>query len=207
MTKLDFKKELAQLYGITNRSWHHVDVPLLSFVAIDGVGDPNTSRSYAAAIEALYSVAYAVKFASKNELGRDYVVPPLEGLWRAEDYSVFENRHKDQFEWTMQIMKPAWIETELVERCIHQVVAKKNLPTAELLRIVSRIEGQSLQLLHIGSYDDEGPKLRELHQQVMPELGLEFNGDHHEIYLSDPRRTAAAKLRTILRQPVSPIES
>lgn len=141
------------------------------------------------------------KFASKQTLEHDYVVPPLEGLWWADDPADFVHRNKENWQWTMQIMVPDFIPIEMLEAA--QDKAAKKLGTApQSLRFASICEGRCLQTMHIGSYDDEGPTLARLHDEVMPQNGLTFNGAHHEIYLGDPRRTAPDRLKTVLRQPV-----
>lgn len=149
-----------------------------------------------------YGVAYSLKFASKNTLGRDFVVGPLEGLWRADDPAAFLTRRKDSWEWTMMISQPDWITEALVRAAVDTVAKKKQNDALRELRLLTLTEGTCVQILHIGSYDDEAPTLDRLHNGYLPDNGLTFNGDHHEIYLSDARRTAPAKLRTILRQPV-----
>jgi hypothetical protein len=183
--KYDIKKEHRALYAPNARDFSVVDVPPLRYLAVDGHGDPNTSSSYAAAVELLYSSVYRLKFASKAA-GQDFVVGPLEGLWRAEDPSAFISRAKSEWDWTMMISLPSW-------------VAVGDLSGA---RVLSLRDGLSVQILHVGSYDDEGPVLARMHSSFMPAQGFTFNGDHHEIYLSDPRRTEPSKLRTVLRQPV-----
>jgi hypothetical protein len=202
MERLDFKKELAQLYNPKNRQWELVEVPAMNFLMVDGKGDPNTARDYSDAVEALFGVAYAIKFRSKKELGQDYGVAPLEGLWSASDPSVFENAEKDQYEWTMMIMQPAWITDAMVTEAVAATTAKKQLPALSKIRFERYAEGRSLQLLHIGSFDDEAPKLKYLHTEYLPEHNLTFNGRHHEIYLSDLRKSPPSNLKTILRQPV-----
>jgi DNA-binding PadR family transcriptional regulator len=202
--KYDVKKVHKRLYSPPSKDFTVVDVPEFRYVAVDGRGDPNTSSTYANAVEALYGVAYALKFTSKKTLGRDFVVGPLEGLWRADDPSVFLTRRKQMWEWTMMISQPAWITEDMVRSAIHDVSGKKANPALDGLRLLPLVEGTCVQILHIGSYDDETPTLDRLHNHYLPENGLTFNGDHHEIYLSDPRRTPPAKLKTILRQPVRP---
>ena len=201
MTKVDLRKELRDLYTASTDAFEVVDVPTLRFVAIDGEGDPNVASSYAQAVEALYSVSYAVKFASKRQ-GRDYVVAPLEGLWTADDPAAFTNRRKADWRWTMMIMQPDWVAPETIVQTMDEVAAKKQLSALELVSQRDMTEGLSVQILHVGSYDDEGPTLERLHHEYLPAHGYAFNGPHHEIYLSDPRRTAPDKLKTILRQPV-----
>lgn len=206
MEKYDIKKTHKALYAPSSKDFSIVDVPFMRYIAVDGHGDPNTSASYTEAIEALYSSAYTLKFASKNEQGRDFVVGPLEGLWSAKDMTSFTSRDKDAWDWTMMIAQPAWITPELVAEAVAKVAAKKKkLAGLALLRVLEITEGKSVQILHIGSYDDEAPTLARLHEHFLPENKLDYNGVHHEIYLSDPRRTEAAKLKTILRQPVRPL--
>ncbi|WP_307849783.1 GyrI-like domain-containing protein [Qaidamihabitans albus] len=200
--KYDVKKTHKELYSPPSRAFTVVDVPEFRYIAVDGRGDPNTSPAYANAIEALYGVAYALKFASKRTLGRDFVVGPLEGLWRADDPTVFVTRRKEMWEWTMMISQPAWITEDMVQGAVDNVSKKKAIPALGDIRLLTLVEGTCVQILHIGSYDDETPILDRLHNRYLPENGLTFNGDHHEIYLSDARRTPPAKLKTILRQPV-----
>lgn len=201
MAKIDFRKALAPLYGPPAGEFVSIDVPSMRFVKVDGEGDPNRVPAYRSAVEWLYGTSYAMKFAAKAVLGRDYVVPPLEGLWRADDPGSFVRREKDRWRWTMMIMVPDFVARDLFEAALAKTGGKLGRPPTSL-RLEPYEEGLSLQTLHMGAYDDEGPTLARLHDQVMPDRGLTFNGPHHEIYLSDPRRTEPAKLKTILRQPV-----
>ena len=207
MTKVDFKKELKHLYQPSAKEFAVVDVPSMQFLMVDGHGDPNTAQEYKDAIEALYAVAYRIKFASKRELGRDYVVPPLEGLWWAEQMETFTTaRDKSAWDWTMMIMQPGWITGEMFDGANEQVQKAKNLPALPKLRLEAYQEGLSVQILHIGSYDDEEPTLNQMHEIFIPERGLQMRGKHHEIYLSDARKVAPDRLRTVLRQPVARIQ-
>ena len=203
--KYDIKRAHRELYAPSAKDFVVVDVPPMNYLAIDGSGDPNTSTDYVDAVEALFSVAYAVKFRSKKTLGRDFVVAPLEGLWRADDPAAFVARDKASWSWTMLIAQPEWIDEALVTESVAAVRAKGERAALDRLRLERLHEGTSVQILHIGSYDDEAPTLARLHDEWMPQHELTFNGDHHEIYLSDARRTAPEKLRTILRQPVRQI--
>lgn len=203
MSKIDFKKELKQFYQPSAKNFEVVDVPLMKFLMVDGHGDPNTAQSYADAVEALYAVAYKMKFTSKKETGRDYVVPPLEGLWWAEDMDTFNvSRDKSAWDWTMMIMTPDWVTRPMFAGAVEAVQKSKILSALEKIRLESYHEGLSVQILHIGSYDEEGPTISRLHHEYMPENGLQENGKHHEIYLSDPRKVSPEKLKTVLRQPV-----
>lgn len=201
MEKIDFRKVFADLYRAPTERFVAVDVPALRFVKVDGKGDPNTAPAYKQVIEWLYAVSYAMKFAAKAGQGKDYVVPPLEGLWWADDPADFVARRKDRWHWTMMIMAPDFIDRPTFEAAVAKAGKKLGVPP-ESLRLEPLHEGRSLQILHIGSYDDEGPTLTRLHDEEMPRQGLAFAGSHHEIYLSDARNTPPAKLKTILRQPV-----
>ncbi len=205
MSKVDFKKTYKELYA-PPRKFVLVDVPEMQFLLVDGHGDPNVAQAYQDAVEALYAVAYKIKFTSKQQLDRDYAVPPLEGLWWAEDMAAFSTaRDKSQWDWTMMIMTPEWITAEIFAAAREQVRKSKNPAALDQLRLESYHEGLSVQIMHVGSYNDEGPTLLKLHAEFLPQNGLVENGKHHEIYLGDPRRVAPEKLKTILRQPVRPV--
>ncbi len=203
-TKIDFRKSRKELFSAPTTKFVIVEVPELRYLMIDGAGDPNTARSYKEAIETLYPVAYAIKFASKLKLGRDYVVPPLEALWWADDMQDFIERRKDRWLWTAMIMLPDWITSGLASSCIETIERTERPPAISKLRIGALAEGSSVQIVHVGAYDDEGPVLARLHHEFMPANGLTYNGSHHEIYLNDPRKTPPNQLKTILRQPVKP---
>lgn len=204
--KIDFKKSL-DFYQARQGEFRVVELPDLQYLMVDGHGDPNTSPMYVQAIEALYPVAYRLKFASKRELGRDYVVPPLEGLWWAEDMDAFTvARDKSRWDWTMMIRTPEWIDRRMFDAAVGQVGAKKDSPARlEDVRLETLSEGLCVQTLHIGPFDDEADVLARLHDEIIPTQGFRMTGKHHEIYLSDPRRTSPEKLRTILRQPVAAV--
>lgn len=204
MDKYDIKVAHKALYAPSATEFTVVEVPQLTYLAIAGHGDPNTSPQYAEALEVLYSVAYTLKFASKKERGRDFVVAPLEGLWRADDLNAFVAGDKSSWDWTMMISQPDWITEHEAAAAVTKARAKKPIDSLDRLRMLPLAEGKCVQILHIGPYDDEAPTLHRLHHEFLPDHGLTFNGDHHEIYLNDARRTDPAKLRTILRQPVKP---
>ncbi|MDQ2761066.1 MAG: GyrI-like domain-containing protein [Actinomycetota bacterium] len=202
MAKTDFKTDRKDLYAPPAGRFVEVTVPPMTFVAIDGHGDPNTSEDYRHAVEALFAVSFAAKFISKRELDRDYVVAPLEGLWSAKDPAAFTRKEKNKWSWTVMIRQPDWLSPTLIEQA-HQTAAKKRLAAAPLVRFLTFEEGLSVQTLHVGSYDEEGPLLDQLHRTYLPAHKLMFNGRHHEVYLNDPRKTAPAKLKVVLRQPVA----
>lgn len=202
MTKFDLKKDLKAQYQPRGNDFSELVVPPCSYLAIDGHGDPNSSESYAQAVAALYASAYTLKFAFKANGTDDFVVGPLEGLWSSENPADFVARSKDKWDWTMLIRIPAQVPRPLVTESLAVAAAKKpELPVAAIY-ILDLDEGLSLQIMHTGSYDEEGPVLHRLHAELMPEKQLTWNGRHHEIYLSDPRRVTASKLKTVLRQPV-----
>lgn len=199
--KIDFKKELKYLYGPSAREVVQVEVPELQFLMIDGEGDPNTSESYAQAVEALFSVSYTAKFMVKRGPSAvDYGVMPLEGLWWSDDMSAFESGDRSLWKWTMMIMQPDLVPPELLERAIAEVDRKKGLPRLGDLRIERFREGTCAQLLHVGPFTEEGPTIARVHAFIEARSALA--GKHHEIYLSDIRRADPAKWRTIIRQPM-----
>ncbi|HSK24817.1 MAG TPA: GyrI-like domain-containing protein [Egicoccus sp.] len=200
--KVDFKKTLAT-YTAPKGRFEIVEVPDLQYLMIDGHGDPNTAPGFGEAIETLYPLAYKLKFASKRELDRDYVVPPLEGLWSAADMDAFTvARDKSRWDWTLLLMVPDWIDHDRFDAAVAQVA--KTDPPARLheVRLETLSEGRCVQTLHVGSFDDEGEVLARMHDEFIPANGLRLHGTHHEIYLSDFRKVAPDKRRTILRQPV-----
>ena len=175
----------------------------MQYLMVDGHGDPNTSTDYSEALAALYPVAYTVKFASKRDIERDYVVPPLEAVWWAADMTAFTSaREKALWSWTAMIMTPDWIDAPLVENAVSAVAAKGRPARLDAVRLESLDEGRCVQTLHTGSYDDEAGVLADMHDHFIPQAGLRMSGKHHEIYLNDARRVEPAQLRTILRQPV-----
>ncbi|WP_332817281.1 GyrI-like domain-containing protein [Sphingopyxis sp.] len=200
MEKLDLKKTRKALFTASHNRFAPIMVPQVSYLMVDGHGDPNIASEYKRAVESLYATAYTIKFSCKTQ-GEDFVVAPLEGLWSAPDPESFTARRKDEWDWTMMIMVPDHVneETFLAAR----TRAREKLGTlSESLRLESLEEGLCLQALHLGSYDNEGPLLASLHSDIMPSGGYDFAGRHHEVYLSDPRKTLPEKLKTVIRQPV-----
>lgn len=204
MAAIDLKKEL-DAYQAKKGVFRIVDVPAMQYLMIDGAGDPNTAPAYTDAVTALYPIAYTLKFAGRKELGIDTVVMPLEGLWHADDMESFTSRRdKSAWLWTLMIMVPEHVTSSMFEAAVAAVSKKKDVsPSVGSVRLETLEEGRCVQTLHVGSFDDEAPVLEELHRRFIPEHGLTMRGRHHEIYLSDTRRVEPAKLRTILRQPVS----
>ncbi|WP_062292427.1 GyrI-like domain-containing protein [Demequina phytophila] len=201
--KVDLKRTLDG-YRARRGELRVLDVPAARYLMVDGAGDPNVSPDFSSGVGALFPLAYAVKFASRRELGRDHVVMPLEGLWWAEDPTAFVSRDKAAWSWTLMVMIPEWIEPDLIEAARRTLEVKGAPARLEDVRVAALVEGRCVQTLHVGSFDDEGPLLARLHDEFLPAHGLRPTGCHHEIYLSDMRRTAPERRRTILRQPVEP---
>lgn len=203
--KTDFKRTL-DAYQARRGKFRLVDVPTMQYLMVDGRGDPNTSPDFDRAVRALYPVAYKLKFASKRDLDRDYVVPPLEGLWWADDMDSFTAaRDKSRWDWTMMIMTPDWIDHAMFAAAVERAGAENRPQGLDDVRLETLHEGRCVQTLHVGPFDDEAAVLAQLHEEFVPDSGLRLTGKHHEIYLTDFRRTAPDRLRTILRQPVAPI--
>lgn len=202
MTKRDFKKQDRAFYTGKPGRWDRVTLPALTFLAIDGQGDPD-GPAYSAALSALYPLAYAVKFACKSE-GADFVVPPLEALWWADDPRAFVTGDRAAWRWRAMIRVPGSVTAEALDAARAVARGKNRQAPLDAVACSRFAEGDCLQTLHIGPYSDEAPVLARLHDEIMPAEGLDFAGPHHEIYLSDPRRAQPQKLRTILRQPVRP---
>ncbi len=202
-TKIDLKKEYKELYK-PSRKPVLVEVPALDYLALDGRGDPNTSPEYAAAVEALFGVAYTLKFMlKKGPEARDFTVMPLEGQWWAGDMENFGATPKDEWLWTMAILQPGFVTREHLARAMDLVRKKKNPPALDKIRLESVEDGLSAQVLHLGPYSEEGPTIERL-LRFIAEQGYALTGKHREIYLSDPRRAAPEKLKTIIRQPCGP---
>lgn len=201
MTKVDLKKELKHLYQPSAKEVVQVEVPVFNYLMIDGKGDPNMSPEYAQAVEALFSVSYTAKFMVKKGVqGLDYAVMPLEGLWWADDMSAFVANDKSQWQWTMMIMQPSFVEKKVIDAAIAEVRKKKNLPNIDKLHFETFSEGRCAQILHIGPFSEEGPTIRLVHAFIDARTGR--TGKHHEIYLSDIRRADPRKWKTIIRHPM-----
>jgi hypothetical protein len=201
-TKIDLARGFRELYA-PGREPAAVEVPEFSFLMVDGHGDPNVAPEYGHAVEALYSVSYTLKFALKRgPQGLDYRVMPLEGLWWVPDMSTFTIEDKSAWDWTMMIRQPEQVDEDLFEQALAKATGKKELPAANLLRLERFSERLAAQVMHTGPYAAEGPAIQRLHAFIADQ-GYERAGKHHEIYLSDPRRAAPEKMKTVLRQPMA----
>jgi hypothetical protein len=203
MDKIDFKKEYKNLYNPSAKEVAVVEVPTFNYLMIDGEGNPNTSQDYKDAIEALFGVSYTLKFmVKKGKQATDYCVLPLEGLWWADSMDAFTGGDKDKWKWTAMIMQPTKLVTaELVKEAVEQVKKKKNPPALPKLRFEKLSEGLAVQIMHIGPYSEETANIQKLHNFIKQE-GYELTGKHHEIYISDPRKSMPAKIKTVIRQPM-----
>ena len=203
MEKIDYKKQLKHLYKPSAKKVEIVEVPQMNFLMVDGEGDPNTSQSFTDAIEALFPLAYTLKFmVKKGGMGIDYGVMPLEGLWWADDMSAFRTGNKDVWKWTLMIMQPEFITREMVTEATEEVERKKKPVSLPLVRFEAFMEGKAAQTLHIGPFSEEGPTIERVHLFI-EDNGSQRVGKHHEIYLSDIRRAAPEKWKTVVRQPMS----
>lgn len=201
MEKIDLKKDWKQLYLASAKAVAEVDVPPLHYLMVDGRGDPNTTPAYAEAVEALFSVAYTAKFMLKKGPQQiDYAVMPLEGLWWADDMAAFEANDRSQWRWTMMILQPDFVGADIIDAAMAEVRKKKALPGVARLRFESFTEGHCAQLLHVGPFSEEKPNIDRLHAYIDERGGR--RGKHHEIYLSDIRRAAPDKWKTIIRHPM-----
>ena len=202
MKKIDYKKEFKHLYFPPAKEVVEVDVPRMNFIMLDGTGDPNTSQEFQEAMEALYGISFTAKFMIKKdgEAEADYVVPPLEGLWWAEDMAQFSVEKKDEWLWTVMIMQPEYVTRSIYKKACEQLKEKKDPPALSKVRFEGYKEGLSAQIMHIGPFSEEGPTVARVHDYI-EEKGYEINGKHHEIYLSDFRRTKPERLKTVIRQP------
>ena len=205
MAPFDLVKLHKSLYSPSAKHAAIVEVPDLGFLMVDGRGDPNTSEAYHQALEALYGVAYTLKFSlKKTDAERDFKVAPLEGLWWADAVAPSMDelrRDRDAWNWTMMIAVPDEVTMGEVAAAAEAAARKRELPAAELLRLERLEEGLAAQIMHLGPYAEEAPTIERLHDFVAAQ-GYELRGRHHEIYLGDPRRTAPERLKTVLRHPV-----
>jgi len=202
--KVDFKKSMKEFFQPSVKEVVLVEVPEIQFLMIDGMGSPGDSQEYQDALAALYPVAFKTKFLSKVT-GKDYIVPPLEGLWWADDMNDFTEGNRDKWKWTMMIMQPDWITQEITDEAIE--ITKENKPelkdSISKLRLEKYKEGKAAQIMHIGPYSEEGSNIEKVHKFIESKGGT-FSGlkqKHHEIYLSDPRKAKPQNMKTVIRQP------
>ncbi len=202
MVKYDFKKEKKDLYYPSDKQVSVVDVPRMNFLMVDGKGDPNISPEYKNAMEALFPVSFKAKFLSKKENNQDYVVMPLEGLWWVEDMNNFSIEDKGSWKWTAMIMQPEFINKGLIKKAMEEVEIKKNPESLSKVKFEKFSERLSAQIMHLGPYGAaEAPTVEKLHDFI-EKSGYKIRDKHHEIYISDVRRTKPERLKTVIRQPI-----
>jgi hypothetical protein len=207
MTK-DYKKEYKDLY-LQKTKPMIIEIPEMCFVAVEGKGDPNNKNGeYPKALEILYGIQYTIKMSKmgNNKLNGyfDYVVPSLEGLLWFNNNQKILPKDKSQYNWVSMIRLPEFVDKGMFKWACDEVLKKKNIETkdAKYLKIK---EGQCVQCMHIGSYDNEPYTIKLIEEFIESNnLKNDINDKrrHHEIYLSDPRKTEVSKLKTVLRIPV-----
>lgn len=202
MPALDLKKELKHLYNPSSKEITFVDVPTMNFIKVDGAGDPNTSQEFQDAIGVIFSLSYTLKFKIKKaEPTKEYAVMPMEGLWWSEDMSSFDMAlNKALWKWTVMIMQPEFVTSDLFDQAVEEVRKKKDLPGLAKARFESYHEGPSAQIMHIGPFSTEGPTVAKIHEAIHNN-GARISGLHHEIYLNDFRKVSPEKMKTVVRQP------
>jgi len=202
---IDYKKTEKELY-FPKTTPSIIDVPEMTFIVVDGKGDPNTSPEYAAAIELLYGLSYSIKMNNKSVL--EYVVPPLEGFWEAGDCFIGGGApitDKAKFVWTSVIRQPEFVTDEVFEAAKTVLAKKKPKLDISLARLEKITEGLSVQVMHIGSYDNEHETVLALDNFASENgyiIDINEKRRHHEIYLSDPRKVAPEKMKTVIRHPI-----
>jgi hypothetical protein len=199
--KIDLRKQYHDLYSPSKKEFSFIEVPPLQYLMINGSGDPNNSQRYMDAIQTLYSLSYTLKFSLKKAQGIDYSVMGLEGLWWMPNMNEWSESNKSRWLWTAMMLQPDFITPELFEEARRPAQAKGKAPLAGETRLETLTEGPSCQIMYFGAYVDEAPTIAAMHKFIA-DHGYERNLKHHEIYLSDARKVAPEKNRTILRQPV-----
>ncbi|MCL2699927.1 MAG: GyrI-like domain-containing protein [Defluviitaleaceae bacterium] len=205
---IDFKKTEKNLY-MPKTTPTIIDIPEMPFIAVDGRGNPNTSEAYKTALEILYGLSYAIKMSKMTDFTPegyfDYVMPPLEGLWWAPDVGMVDYSDKDSFCWTSMIRQPEFVTPQVFEMAKAALSKKKPELDTSKARLIKFTEGLCVQVMHIGSYDDEPATIAAMEKFAVDqgyEIDINDVRRHHEIYLSDPRKVAVEKLKTVIRHPI-----
>ncbi|MXY70333.1 MAG: hypothetical protein F4Y47_17525 [Acidobacteriia bacterium] len=198
--KIDIKKQHKHLFA-SKREPHLVEVPKFRYWMIDGRGSPD-GAAFQDAIGALYSTAYTTKFRLKAAGRADFVVPPLEALWWADDESAFEENRRDEWQWTLMLVQPDHVSEGDIADVLDVLDKKGKLTAAHRNMRMEQLEGgRVVQCLYVGPYDSMGGAISTM-RAFAESNGLELAGKHHDVYLSDPRRAAPEKLKTVLRRHV-----
>lgn len=198
--KLDLKLQYKALYAPPQKPLI-VDVPPFNYLMIDGHGDPNNSQIFSEAISALMTLSYSLKFAVKKARGTDYAVMPPEGLWWVEDLAHLDFNDKSNWLWTLMIVQPEFVTPEDVQAARAPAARKLSAQVVDRVRFETLAEGTCVQMMHIGPFSAELPNIELMHNFAFAQ-GYDLHLKHHEIYLSDFRRAAPEKLKTVLRHPV-----
>jgi hypothetical protein len=201
MEKIDLRKKYHDLYSPSRKEFSLIEVPPLKYIMIDGSGDPAVSKRYQDTIQTMYSLSYTLKFMLKKSRGLDYTVMALEGLWWMPDMNEFSLANRSRWLWTSMMLQPDFVTPDDFDEARRQAVAKGKAPLAAEARLETYNEGLSCQIMYFGAYADEAPTIAAMHKFIA-ESGYALTSKHHEIYLSDARRVAPEKNKTILRQPV-----
>ncbi|MBQ6478380.1 MAG: GyrI-like domain-containing protein [Erysipelotrichaceae bacterium] len=204
----DFKKEYREFYLPKDRP-AIVDIPKMNFLAVRGQGDPNEENGeYQHSISLLYGIVYTIKMSRKG--GRqiegyfDYVVPPLEGFWWQEGVQGIDYAHKENFQWYSVIRLPDFVKKEDFDWAVKEATKKKKTDFS-IVEFFTYEEGICVQCMHNGTYDDEPATVEKMHIFMEEQgyvLDITDKRMHHEIYLSDPRKTDPQKLKTVIRHPI-----
>ena len=213
MQKLDYKKEYKDLYQPPSKPTI-INIPEMLFIAVEGEGDPNTCQEYSEALEILYGLSYTIKMSGKNDIQTDgyfkYVIPPLEGLWYADDiyFDGLNITDKNKFKWIAMIRQPEFVTENVFETAGSILIKKKPRLDLSRTKLKKINEGLCVQIMHYGSYDDEPDSIEKMKSYIALNGYKEDLLDkrlHHEIYLSDPRKCAPERIRTVLRHPIKSI--
>lgn len=195
------KTRLTELYLPTTEDFVVVDVPEMQFVMVDGEGTPQ-EELHRHAVKWLFSALYPIKRVAKERMGKEFVEPPLEGLWWADDPADLIAGKRDKLKWRMMIVTADWVNDDMFERAVATATGRLGDPP-DNLRLERFYEGRSVQIMYVGDYSKQAAAIAgRLHHDFLPEHDLEPNGHHHEIYLNDPSRVAPERWRTVVRQPV-----
>ncbi len=203
----DFKQEFKSLFSPSAKEPEIVEVPALKYMMVDGQGYPGTSKEFAEKVQLLYGLAYTIKFMLKKEKtdAFDFKVPPLSGLWHAEDMAAYiDAGRKEEWLWTLMLALPERVTNEVFLLGKGEFIKKKQPRLMDAVSFNVYEEGLCAQIMHIGPYSAETETIARLHG-FFQEKGYTFNGRHHEIYLGDPRKAQPEKLKTIIRQPIKQV--
>lgn len=211
MNKLDYKKEYKDLY-IPSTEPTLIEVPTIQYVMVEGKGDPNTSIEYKQALELLYALSYTIKMSKMSgEQPKDYfeyVVPPLEGFWYGDNeyFDGLNITDKNKFYWKSIIRLPEFVDEDIFNKAKQSLSIKKPELDISKLKYVVIEEGLCIQIMHKGSYDEEVYSIQKMNKYIKEnQLICDIDDKdrfHHEIYLSDPRKTKVENLKTVIRHPV-----